>query len=120
MRLEVEPKNTYALVRMSGAVPAGTFRNEVSRLMDAVRASGLKRILLDERGLVLGVDTHEAYLVGESEQIVMAAIQGYRFASVPDPANKARNENFETMLRNRSVNYRVFDTIADAEEWLRE
>jgi hypothetical protein len=120
VRIEVEPKDTYVLVRMSGTMPAGTLKKEIARFMDAVRASGLKRFLVDERGLVLGIDMHEAYLVGESEQTVFAATQGYRFASVPDPANKARNENFETLMRNRSVNYRVFDTIADAEEWLRK
>jgi len=118
VQINVEPKYKYFVVRITGPVTNGSLREYVSLIMDFAQESGLKRILLDERELSIEADMYEAYLVGESDEIVTAAIEGYRFACVPDPANRSRNEAFETVMRNRSVNYRVFDSVRVAERWL--
>lgn len=90
----------------------------VSIVMNFGREFGMNRVLLDERELSNELDTFEAYRAGESEDVVEVARGGYRFACVPDPANKSQNQSFETMMMNRSVSYRVFDTMAEAEAWL--
>lgn len=118
MQIEAEPKDGYVLVRMSGMMPAGSFMENLLRFMGIVKDSGVKRVLIDEAGLDFMVDMLEAYELGESSVITEAATEGYRFASVPAPGNRDRNRVLETVMQNRSVSYRVFDSLSEAKAWL--
>ena len=118
MHIDIEPRDRYFVVRVTGEVGGHTLGEYVSAVMAFGQEFGMNRVLLDERAMGNRVDTYEAYLAGESEEFVKMAQMGYRIACVPDSANRIKNKNFETMMTNRSVNYRVFDTIREAEAWL--
>lgn len=118
MQMEIEPRHRYFLVRVTGIASGGSLEGYVARVLSFGKRSGLRRVLLDERELTLGTDMYEAYQIGESEAVVTAAMGGYRFACLASPENRDRNKAFETVMRNRSVNYRVFDSLEEAETWL--
>jgi len=88
------------------------------RMYAAATRYGVKRILLDERHMVDREDVMDAYEVSESGTLTKMGMAGFRLALVTSPANLEINQAWETILRNRAINLKVFSDIHDAERWL--
>lgn len=76
-----------------------------------------RSVMLDERGLRQRLDSHDAYLAAE-KLVADRPRSGIRFASIRSDENWTIGKRFETIFQNRSINFRVFDNIPEAETWL--
>lgn len=78
----------------------------------------LHRVLLDERRLRKRLDALDAYRLAESTISAEAAVRGVRLACVPHPEDVVFAQSLETSMANRSISYRVFSDLEEAEAWL--
>jgi len=76
------------------------------------------RGLLDGRFLKKELDVLAIYKMAESEPVAQAAIRGVRLACLPNPEQMDYSTTMETLLHNRSVEYRVFTDRDEAVAWL--
>lgn len=75
------------------------------------------RLLFDERELDMNLTSHDVYVLAEEFSLIVPPA-GLRIAAIHSVKNKEVGSTFETMLQNRSVNYRSFELEEDAIEWL--
>lgn len=78
---------------------------------------GRDRLLFYEKELVMNLTTHDVYLLAE-EFADKLLHSGLRVAAVHADHNREVGQHFETMLRNRSFNYRSFVDEQEALVWL--
>lgn len=90
----------------------------VRALLAEAAAGGHTRLLLDETGVAMTLDTLEVIHLANRLEDLHVASMGIRMAVVCAPANCGIMRSMETALRNRSINYQVFDARAEAEAWL--
>ncbi len=76
------------------------------------------RFLFDERKLVMNLTSHDVYLLAE-EFSGKLLHSGFRVAALHTIDNAHVGSDFETMLRNRSFNYRSFAEREEAVAWLK-
>ena len=76
------------------------------------------RALVDERKLVDHTDLMDAYILSESDFTADMAMRGVRVACLAGPENLEQTMAFETVMQNRSLNYRVFTDEDTATAWL--
>ncbi|MCJ2165745.1 MULTISPECIES: hypothetical protein [unclassified Pseudodesulfovibrio] len=76
------------------------------------------RALLDERTLVNRTDVMDAYTLSESNITAESAMKGVRIASLITPESMELGTVFETILRNRSLNFKIFTDEKKAIAWL--
>lgn len=81
-------------------------------------ARGAKRILFDDRELDMILDVLDAVIFAESVLEDEVQTEGYRYACLPPESGRRFYATFETILQNRSINYRLFDNEAEAIHWL--
>jgi len=78
-----------------------------------------KRILLDETSVTLSLDAHDASLLAERLVASMVPNMGIRVAAVCAPCNYAIARIIETAFQNRSLNFRMFEDMQSAIDWLK-
>lgn len=78
----------------------------------------VRRVLLDERAMEDRIDALDAYAFSESDDTALAVTSGIRIACLSSPANYEFNRAFETFFQNRSLNFKVFLDMEEAENWL--
>ena len=86
---------------------------------DSCAAKACRRVLMDERALIMDEDALAAYEFSESDSIVELATSGIRIACLSSHENLKQNLAYETSMQNRSLNFRVFTDRGEALVWLR-
>jgi hypothetical protein len=76
------------------------------------------RAFLDERNLVDHCDVMDAYALSESDITAESAMKGVRIATLIAPENMEHSTAFETIVRNRSLNFKIFTDEKKAIAWL--
>ena len=113
-------KNDYLIFSLSGEIDnLDELISYAESVISQTRISSHKRLLLDETGVSMNVDTHDAILFAKHLAGAKVAHLGFRAAVICAPENYALIQSFETALQNRSMNYKVFKEIDAAEEWLK-
>lgn len=112
-------KDEYLLVELSGE---GNTVDDVLLLADAVlkeaKKAGTYCIMFDERNVTLNLDQHDVYCITEALADSLPG-EGMRVAVIYNVEFLEIYKSFETMLQNRSINYKLFDSPKKAEAWLR-
>ncbi len=92
-----------------------------AELADACDRAGIHRVLLDERNLTYTVG-NIFDLMGMGDKLLedMLVFRFHRLACITKPEQLDTARDFEAVARNRGMNYRAFEAIADAEAWLSE
>lgn len=105
--------STGVLKTLEELIQYGTY------MYDQGVATGVPRILLDEKDMEDAADASTIYEWCEHDIVVKTAAAGIRIAGVSTPENYKSNKVFETMLQNRSYNFRVFLDEQEAIRWLK-
>ena len=115
---EVREKPGYLLITLSGVSETVAELRSFSEAMVArVQEANCKRVLLDERATIKKLDFHDCMIHAE-RWVSEKPRLGLRIAAVYAPAD-ARNYHWvETIFQNRSIVYKIFDAMEEAEQWL--
>jgi hypothetical protein len=103
--------------------PAGNTetQNFAAELAEICDRENIHRVLLDERPLTYTVgDVFDLMGIGDKLVEEMLVFRFHRLACVTTPEQMEIVRRFESVARNRGLNYRAFENIADAERWLLE
>ncbi|WP_319470652.1 hypothetical protein [uncultured Pseudodesulfovibrio sp.] len=103
---------TGTLRTIEELIAYGTF------MYDQATSLQIPRILLDEDKMDDAADASTIYEWCEHEVVSKTATAGIRIAGICTAENYACNKVFETMLQNRSYNYKVFQDEQEAIKWL--
>lgn len=116
LRIEAEGGTVYATLPRYRT--AGEVRKLFDASLEACLTSGARRLLLDVRAndqALLAEDyLHVADYVGEQGEA-----KNLRIAAVMRPEVVAGARLFQHMLRARAIDYRIFSSTQEAENWLR-
>lgn len=104
---------TGVLKTLDELIEYGTF------MYNQAMSSGILRILLDEENMEDAADASTIYKWCEHDIVAKTATAGIRIAGTCSAENFECNKVFETMLQNRSYNFRVFMDENEAIEWLK-
>lgn len=116
---EFKAKEKYLLCTARGITKTLA---EVQEYAGAVLAeagkTGFKRILLDERELPDELNAYDITLFAKNLAAELVPVRGLRVAVICTSAKIDIIKTYETMLQNRSMNYRGFTDLDAALEWL--
>lgn len=87
------------------------------KAMQEAEHHNCSRLLFDERKLEMNLTSHDVYILAEEFSLIVPPA-GLRVAALHSAHNKEVGRTFETMLQNRSVNYRSFESEDEAIAWL--
>lgn len=104
---------TGVLASLDDVIAYGTL------MYDQAVDTGVYRVLLDEKGMEDAAEASTIYEWCENDVVARTAAAGIRIAGVSTKENFEINKVYETMLQNRSYNFRVFLTEEEAVAWLR-
>lgn len=117
---EITPMDGYIVVRSTGVFDNA---DEVLKLAETLgqvaRTYPERGMLLDQLDAVDNQDFQDAYELSESDLISDLAMLGLRLACLCTPDNLEINRAWETLLQNRSINYRAFLDRDEAVTWLK-
>ncbi len=95
-----------------------TFAGELAEACDQ---AGLHRVLLDERNLTYTVgNIFDLMGIGDKLLEDMLVFRFHRLACITKPEQFQTAKDFEAVARNRGMNYRAFESIDEAHDWLSE
>ncbi|WP_316898620.1 hypothetical protein [Pseudodesulfovibrio indicus] len=115
----IQSMDSYLIVTVSGSIESSEELADLAGLLVSMgREYGMTRALLKEYRLIKNVDALDIYSVGEAQVSVEAAAMGVRVACLPNPDEIQLAHTLETVLCNRSVNYRIFEDEETAVAWL--
>lgn len=118
--IKADIQDDVVLLTVTGVTRTVTDLLQYGEYVDRICAEhARKRVLMDERDLVMDEDTLTAYDFSESDNIVALATSGIRIACLSSVDNLEMNSSYETYMQNRSLNFRVFTDRDEAMEWLR-
>lgn len=113
---ETRQRDGYILITASGSIESLSDFTRIIRLMQESSGQFLcRRFLVDERAVVKTIDPYEITVFAES---ISDSPERMRVAIVYSPENVARLRWMETIFQNRSLAYRQFPSIDEAEQWL--
>ena len=112
-----EPDYVRILVKGTPTSP-GEAAKYADIVIDSTTEHQCHRILLDEIDFHMNVDMLGAIQLTEILIEKDVPSMGLRVAAVVLPENMAGERALETAMRNRSINYRVFDDMETAQQWL--
>lgn len=118
---EFEPCGKYLLVRTRGIQAVLEDGIAYAR---AIAAHSIKhnlgRVLLDERHLRMHTSTIADFelVIGVLRERLHVSMQ--RMACVPHPQDLTKAQFFETAAQNRGLNFRLFEEVAAAQQWLEQ
>lgn len=109
----------HVTVRASGIITTyEEFLNLFQEFIYASREYDCHAFLLDVRDLNYIVGVHQLIAFGERMAALGLPIRGMRIASVCTVMTLGQDTLLEVVLRNRSIRYRAFSEIKEAETWL--
>jgi len=113
-----QDKDGYLLFTLSGEVESAEDLTVFTRsLMREAARCDCWRLLLDERTISRKVDQYDL-MVFADRWIMDKPRSGVKLAAVYSPDDARRFPWIETILQNRSLIYKIFDDMAEAERWL--
>lgn len=117
--LRTTPQKGYLLVELDGAVDSISeiIEYTVTFVAEAERLD-LHKVLVDERNAFFTLDFMDLVKLAEHASERDFHLKGFRIASLPHPDMLDKHKAFETAVRNRSIEYRVFTSEDDALDWL--
>ena len=90
-------------------------------LAEACDKAEIHRVLLDERNLVYTVgNIFDLMGIGDKLLEDMLVFRFHRIACVTTPEQLQTAKDFESVARNRGMNYRAFEDMDAARSWLLE
>jgi hypothetical protein len=112
-------KPGYLHVRVTGDNTEETVMGYLKDVLEACRKNDCPHVLIEENLEGPGLGLAEIYgVVGEGSRKIWPIIQRVAYVDV-NPAHDRGNLQFaETAAKNRSVNMRLFRTVAEAEAWI--
>lgn len=109
----------HVTVRASGIITTyDEFLNLFQEFIYASREYDCHAFMLDIRDLSYAIGVHQLIAFGERMAALGLPIRGMRIASVCTVMNLGQDTLLEVVLRNRSIRYRAFSEVAEAETWL--
>ncbi|MDC0335898.1 hypothetical protein OAN24_03245 [Pseudodesulfovibrio sp.] len=117
--IAVKQEEGILVVITTGVLDSLDDWNEARMLVfDKIHESGANKVLFDERGWDLRMDVHDLLRFVEGLNHDGVQYKGLRFACLY-LADKAKLYTaYETICRNRALNYMVFQDKQKAIEWL--
>lgn len=114
----VQEHEGYLKVTMSGVVTtAADMLILAEHIIPEALQRGCKRVVVDESGIVERLSVVD--LVAGAEMVTeYIAERGVKVASVRSGENMTTGWTFETLLRSRKMNYKVFDNQEEAVSWV--
>ncbi len=118
----IEVRDRYLLVTHSptqaGNTEAQDFAAELAEVCDR---ENIHRVLMDERELTYTIG-NIFDLMGMGDKLLedMLVFRFHRLACVTSGAQLQIARDFESVARNRGMNYRAFEDLDEAERWLLE
>lgn len=79
---------------------------------------GIRRVLLDERKVAFHLDYHDTIDLAEYFEGKGTRRSGFRVAALMSETTPDFHRGWETVSRNRSMSYKLFQDETEAEEWL--
>ncbi|QJB58236.1 hypothetical protein [Pseudodesulfovibrio sp. zrk46] len=120
IKYEIIQEDGYIRIVTTGVLKSIDDLIQYGTLMyDQAIAAGIPRILLDEENMEDAAEASTIYRWCEHEVVAMTAAAGIRIAGICTAENFECNKVFETMLQNRSYNFKVFQNEQEAVAWLK-
>lgn len=117
--INVTTEDGYIRIKPSGVLETIEDLIEYgSYIYNQARLSGIPRVLLDEKDMEDAAEANTIYDWCEHEVVHKTATAGIRIAGISEPENYEINVMFETMLQNRSYNFKTFLNETEAIKWL--
>jgi hypothetical protein len=115
-----DSKEGYLHIRVQGENTPATARRYIKDILAACTAEGCPNVLVEEAlvGPRLGIGDIFA-IISEKSAAVRPVIRLMAFVDV-NATNPANMKFGEDVAVNRGVTVRVFDTVPEAEKWLRK
>jgi len=116
IRSEYEPHEGYLLVRTSGKPEVESLAQSSAQALERARALGVRRILVDARGLTGLLGTMDRFQLG-----IYFALHwdlSVRVAMVFSPETLEERKFLENVARNRAVPTQFFSDTQEALAWL--
>lgn len=117
-RCDIQQHELYLLVTLSGELRTIDEAASIAeQVIPAAQQGGYFLVLQDERELAVEMDVHDT-LVAADQVGEIAPWSGICVASVRSSGNWEIGKVTETLLQNRSVNFKVFKDYDEAVAWL--
>jgi len=118
----IEVREKYILVShensQGGNAEPTAFATELAEACDQ---NNIHRVLLDERNLVYTVgNIFDLMSIGDKLVEELLVFRFHRLACVTTPEQMDTAQDFESVARNRGLNYRAFENMDEAVNWLLE
>lgn len=115
----IQKKTDYIFLTVAGApVDFNEASDYADIVIDCFRRYSCHRILIDATDFHMNVDILGAIQLTEVLIEKGVPSMGLRVASVVRPEKKDSERMLETAMRNRTINYRIFDNMNEAQTWL--
>ncbi|WP_281762352.1 hypothetical protein [Pseudodesulfovibrio nedwellii] len=112
-------KKEYLLCVSDGTVAdVEHFIEWAMSLVSKAKETGYSRLLIDNRTFVLELSSLDVITFAKYLEDMGAATFGLRLAALTSPMNVEISRLVETSLTNRSASYKIFQSLAEAKEWL--
>ena len=119
--IEYEMDGGVLVVSVSGAISSGEQAVEKAlKVVGMGLKAGVNRVLLDERELNISVDVHGIVNVANELEKRDILYHGGRMACLYRAECRDIYQVYETVYKNRSLSYQLFDDPDKALAWLRE
>lgn len=117
-KYNVTQESGYLHFTISGnAHNAEDARQFAYKVIVQAEASACSNIFFDEKKLETNLTSHDIYTLAEEFSGLIVS-EGFRIAALHTARNAEVGKMFETMLQNRSINYRTFMDKKEALNWL--
>jgi hypothetical protein len=119
-KYSIDKTDTHLLVTATGIQESlSECLAYIKTIIETCALEGYDCILLDERTVSYHETMLDTYVMAEFAAEKMEAYAGIKCASVPNPRFYSQARDFETLMKNKSLNFKCFRDIAQAEAWLR-
>lgn len=117
--LTYRTEDQILVVKVSGYYSdIGDFLDKMETENKKFLTTGTRRVLFDDRDLEITLDILDCIVFAERVLDEGLQTKGFRYACIPSDTGWDYYRAFETVLQNRSINYRLFKNERDAIDWL--
>lgn len=116
---ELEVKDGWLSVRTTGRIESfALFAEKAALVIGKIKETGVKRVLLDDRGLALNLEAFDVSRVADRLEQADLDIRELRIASLCNEEDRQVYRMIETVYRNRSISFQLFEEREGALAWL--
>jgi hypothetical protein len=117
----IDKANNHLIVTSSGTQDSlSECLAYIKTIIETCALEDHKCVLLDERSVHYHETMLDTYVMAEFIAEKLEGRTGIKIACVPNPRYYSQVRDFETLMKNKSLNFKTFRDIAQAEAWLRE